>query len=209
MSELTTKGEESSGNVLTSIVNTVTGSADESALPAGFSLYRRKVGGKEQSGTGNTITGEIVAIANGQIPADNTLEFINKYSVISVPVEKKWVGPAAAKATVRLLADGEDTGKKAELSKSNSWKHTFEGLPKYSKSGSVIDYAVAEDPVRGLQLEGHRRRRARLHRDQHLHGQGLGARREEVGRPGGRQGHRAPARRRRGHRQEGRAVEVQ
>lgn len=149
VSELTTKGEESSGNVLASIVNTVTGSADESALPAGFSLYRRKVGGKEQSGTGNTIMGKIVATANGQIPADNTLEFINKYSVISVPVEKKWVGPAAEKATVRLLADGEDTGKKTELSKSNSWKHTFEGLPKYSKSGAVIDYAVAEDPVEG------------------------------------------------------------
>ena len=149
VSELTTKGEESSGNVLTSIVNTVTGSADESALPAGFSLYRRKVGGKEQSGTGNTITGEIVAIANGQIPADNTLEFINKYSVISVPVEKKWVGPAAEKATVRLLADGEDTGKKTELSKSNSWKHTFEGLPKYSKSGSEVRYTVAEDAVEG------------------------------------------------------------
>lgn len=149
VSELTTKGEESSGNVLASIVNTVTGSADESALPAGFSLYRRKVGGKEQSGTGNTITGEIVAIANGQIPADNTLEFINKYSVISVPVEKKWVGPAAEKATVRLLADGEDTGKKTELSKSNSWKHTFEGLPKYSKSGSEVRYTVAEDAVEG------------------------------------------------------------
>ena len=149
VSELTTKGEESSGNVLTSIVNTVTGSADESALPAGFSLYRRKVGGKEQSGTGNTITGEIVAIANGQIPADNTLEFINKYSVISVPVEKKWVGPAAAKATVRLLADGEDTGKSIDLTESNSWKGSFKGLAKYSESGSVIDYAVAEDPVEG------------------------------------------------------------
>ena len=149
VSELTTKGEASSGNVLASIVNTVTGSADESALPAGFSLVSRKAGGKEQLGTGNTITGEIVALANGQIPADNTLEFTNKYSVISVPVEKKWVGPAAEKATVRLLADGEDTGKKTELSKSNSWKHTFEGLPKYSKSGAVIDYAVAEDPVEG------------------------------------------------------------
>lgn len=149
VSELTTKGEASSGNVLASIVNTVTGSADESALPAGFSLVSRKAGGKEQLGTGNTITGEIVALANGQIPADNTLEFTNKYSVVSVPVEKKWVGPAAEKATVRLLADGEDTGEKTELSKSNSWKHTFEGLPKYSKSGSVIDYAVAEDPVEG------------------------------------------------------------
>ena len=68
---------------------------------------------------------------------------------VSVPVEKKWVGPAAEKATVRLLADGKDTGESAELSKSNSWRHTFGGLPKYSKSGSVIGYAVAEDPVEG------------------------------------------------------------
>ena len=68
---------------------------------------------------------------------------------VSVPVEKKWVGPAAEKATVRLLADGKDTGESAELSKSNGWKHSFEGLPKYSKSGSVIGYAVAEDPVEG------------------------------------------------------------
>ena len=68
---------------------------------------------------------------------------------VSVPVEKKWVGPAAEKATVRLLADGKDTGESAELSKSNGWKHTFGGLPKYSKSGSVIGYAVAEDPVEG------------------------------------------------------------
>lgn len=81
VSELTTKGEESSGNVLASIVNTVTGSADESALPAGFSLVRRMVGGEKQSGTGNTITGSIAALVDGKIPASNTLEFINKYSV--------------------------------------------------------------------------------------------------------------------------------
>ena len=149
VSELTTKGEASSGNVLASIVNTVTGSADESALPAGFSLVSRKAGGKEQLGTGNTITGEIVALANGQIPADNTLEFTNKYSVISVPVEKKWVGPAAAKATVRLLADGKPTGDSIELSKANGWKGSFEGLAKYSKSGSEVSYTVAEDAVEG------------------------------------------------------------
>ena len=68
---------------------------------------------------------------------------------VSVPVEKKWVGPAAAKATVRLLADGKDTGESAELSESNNWKHSFEGLAKYSKSGAVIDYTVAEDAVDG------------------------------------------------------------
>lgn len=81
VSELTTKGETSSGNVLASIVNTVTGSADESVLPAGFSLVSRKAGGEEQSGTGNTITGKIVALEDGKIPASNKLEFTNNYSV--------------------------------------------------------------------------------------------------------------------------------
>lgn len=81
VSELTTKGEESSGNVLASIVNTVTGSAGESVLPAGFSLVSRKAGGEERSGTGNTITGKIVALEDGKIPASNKLEFTNNYSV--------------------------------------------------------------------------------------------------------------------------------
>lgn len=68
---------------------------------------------------------------------------------VSVPVEKKWVGPAAERATVRLLADGEDAGQSIELNESNGWKHSFEGLAKYSKSGSAIAYTVAEDPVEG------------------------------------------------------------
>lgn len=89
VSELTTKGEESSGNVLASIVNTVTGSADESVLPAGFSLVNRKVGGKEQPGTGNTITGSIAALVDRKIPASNTLEFINNYSANSVTLKAK------------------------------------------------------------------------------------------------------------------------
>lgn len=89
VSELTTKGEESGGNVLASIVNTVTGSADESVLPAGFSLVKRKVGGEEQSGTGNTIEGKIVALAGGKIPASNKLEFINNYSARSVTLKAK------------------------------------------------------------------------------------------------------------------------
>lgn len=87
VSELTTKGEASNGDVLASIVNAVTGSADESVLPAGFSLVSRKVGGKEQSGTGNAIEGKIVALAGGQIPADNTLEFTNNYSAKPVTLD--------------------------------------------------------------------------------------------------------------------------
>ena len=72
---------------------------------------------------------------------------------VSVPVEKKWVGPAAAKATVRLLADGKDTGKKIDLTESNGWKGSFEGLAKYSKSGSEVHYTVAEDAVEGYSPE--------------------------------------------------------
>lgn len=89
VSELTTKREASNGDILASIVNTVTGSADESVLPAGFSLVNRKVGGKEQSGTGNTITGSIAALVDGKIPASNTLEFINNYSANSVTLKAK------------------------------------------------------------------------------------------------------------------------
>lgn len=87
VSELTTKGEASNGDVLASIVNAVTGSADESVLPAGFSLVSRKAGGEEQLGTGNTITGSIAALVDGKIPASNTLEFINNYSANSVTLE--------------------------------------------------------------------------------------------------------------------------
>lgn len=89
VSELTTKDEESNGNVLANIVNTVTGSADESVLPAGFSLVSRQAGGEEQSGTGNTITGTIDALLGGEIPASNRLEFTNNYSASSVTLEGK------------------------------------------------------------------------------------------------------------------------
>ena len=72
---------------------------------------------------------------------------------VSVPVEKKWVGPAAEKATVRLLADGEDAGQSIELNESNGWKGSFKGLPKYSESGSEVRYTVAEVPVEGYSSE--------------------------------------------------------
>lgn len=87
VSEITTKGEESNGNVLASIVNTVTGSADESVLPAGFRLAHRKAGGQEQSGPGNTITGKIAALEDGKIPASNKLEFTNNYSASRVTLD--------------------------------------------------------------------------------------------------------------------------
>lgn len=102
VSELTTKREASNGDVLASIVNTVTGSAEESVLPAGFSLVSRKAGGEEQSGTGNTIEGKIVALAGGQISADNTLEFTNNYSAKPVTLD------AQNKLGAKKVLEGRD-----------------------------------------------------------------------------------------------------
>lgn len=107
VSELTTKREASNGDVLASIVNTVTGSADESVLPAGFSLVSRKVGGKERSGTGNTIEGKIVALAGGQILADNTLEFTNNYSAKPVTLDAQNRLGAKKVLEGRNWADGD------------------------------------------------------------------------------------------------------
>ena len=70
-------------------------------------------------------------------------------ATVNVPVEKKWVGPAADKATVRLLAGGTDSGKSVELTEANGWKASFEGLAKYDASGAEIEYTVAEDEVAG------------------------------------------------------------
>lgn len=107
VSELTTKDEESSGNVLASIVNTVTGSADESVLPAGFRLVSRRAGGEEQSGTGNTITGTIAALVGGNIPASNKLEFTNNYSASSVTLEAKDALSVEKVLEGRKWADGD------------------------------------------------------------------------------------------------------
>lgn len=107
VSKLTTKREASNGDVLASIVNTVTGSAEESVLPAGFSLVSRKVGGEEQSGTGNTIEGKIVALVDGEIPASNKLEFTNKYSASPVKLDAQNSLSAKKVLEGRDWADGD------------------------------------------------------------------------------------------------------
>lgn len=155
VSELTTKGEESSGNVLASIVNTVTGSAGESVLPAGFSLVSRKAGGEEQSGTGNTITGKIVALEDGKIPASNKLEFTNNYSVNPVKnglsAKKVLEGRNWADGdtfTVQLTADdgvpmpGGAKSKVATVELTNDQPATFGDIT-YTKPGTYT-YTIKE-----------------------------------------------------------------
>ena len=72
---------------------------------------------------------------------------------VNVPVKKEWIGPKAGPVTVRLLADGVDTGKTTTLSDANSWTDTFSGLDKYKADGTAITYTVKEDEVSGYTSE--------------------------------------------------------
>ncbi len=69
----------------------------------------------------------------------------------SVKVIKEWdIGMASADiyqralVTVKLYADGKDTGRTVTLSLKNGWTETFLGLPYENEDGSVIEYTVVE-----------------------------------------------------------------
>ncbi len=72
----------------------------------------------------------------------------------SVTVTKAWVdsndqdGIRPEDIVVKLLADGEDTGKTLVLSEGNSWTDSFTELDKYA-DGEIITYTVQEISVTG------------------------------------------------------------
>ena len=69
----------------------------------------------------------------------------------AVKVTKDWdLGMAThadyekAQVTIRLMADGKDTGRTVTLSLKNNWTDTFKGLPYRDADGKVIEYTVEE-----------------------------------------------------------------
>ena len=72
----------------------------------------------------------------------------------SVTVTKSWVdgndgdGIRPGSVTIRLLANGEDTGRKLTLNADNNWTGSFTGLAKNAE-GKEIVYTVTEDAVKG------------------------------------------------------------
>ncbi len=69
----------------------------------------------------------------------------------SLTVTKAWdVGMAKdasyerAQVTIKLLANGVDTGRTVTLSLKNNWTDTFRGLPYKDNEGNVIQYTVVE-----------------------------------------------------------------
>ncbi len=71
---------------------------------------------------------------------------------IDIPVSKSWVGPKGDSVTVKLKADGVDTGKTVTLSEDNDWKASFTGMPKYTTSGDEITYTLEESDVSGVDV---------------------------------------------------------
>ena len=61
-------------------------------------------------------------------------------------------GIRPASITVKLLADGQDTGKTAVASEATGWTYEFTGLDRY-KDGQAIEYSVVEVPVDGYTSE--------------------------------------------------------
>ncbi|MDU6558898.1 MAG: Cna B-type domain-containing protein, partial [Streptococcus sp.] len=88
------------------------------------------------------------------------LVFTNKYTPAktSVSVKKAWDdkdnqdGKRPSSVTVKLLADGQDTGKTLELNKDNNWSGSFTDLD-VNKAGKAIVYSVVEVTVTGYNSE--------------------------------------------------------
>ena len=61
-----------------------------------------------------------------------------------VKVTKKWEGPEKDSAVIKLLKNGQDSGKTLTLNKAGNWEGTFEDLLKYKADGREIEYDVKE-----------------------------------------------------------------
>ena len=83
---------------------------------------------------------------------DDDFEKLVLMPEINIPVTKVWNdnnnqdGKRATTVTIKLLADGVDTGKTLTLNEANGWKGTFTGLPKKANGVDIV-YTIKEEPV--------------------------------------------------------------
>ena len=83
---------------------------------------------------------------------DDDFEKLVLMPEINIPVAKIWNdnnnqdGKRATAVTIKLLADGVDTGKTLTLNEANGWKGTFTGLPKKANGVDIV-YTIKEEPV--------------------------------------------------------------
>ena len=109
-----------------------------------------------------TIEEVAVAEYESKVTGDATTGYTitNSYTPgkTQVPVKKVWNdannqdGKRPGSVTVKLLADGQDTGKTLELNEGNNWSGSFTDLD-VNKAGKAIVYSVVEVTVTGYNSE--------------------------------------------------------
>jgi len=109
-----------------------------------------------------TVTATVTVVDKGKgaleatVSYDDEKAFENAYTPAKteVSVKKKWDdknnqdGKRPSSITVKLLADGQDTGKTLELTEANGWAGSFKDLDA-DKGGTPIQYTVVEVTVAG------------------------------------------------------------
>ena len=113
-----------------------------------------------------TVTATVTVADKGKgaleatVSYDDEKAFENTYTPAKteVPVKKVWKdennqdGKRPTSVTVKLLADGQDTGKTLELNATNGWAGSFKDLDA-DKGGTPIQYTVVEVTVAGYTSE--------------------------------------------------------
>ena len=129
--------------------------------------YTFKIAEKAGSDTGikydtKTVTATVTVADKGKgaleatVSYDDEKAFENTYTPAKteVPVKKVWKdennqdGKRPTSVTVKLLADGQDTGKTLTLTEANGWAGSFKDLDA-DKGGTPIQYTVVEVTVAG------------------------------------------------------------
>ena len=109
----------------------------------------------ESSGLLFTLYTETTTTSAGPVVGEQAFQVTNtpleSSKVTSLTVHKEWEEPTGdassyedEQVTIRLLADGKDTGRTVTVNRRNGWKATFQGLPYYDDNGKVIAYTVEE-----------------------------------------------------------------
>lgn len=113
-----------------------------------------------------TVTAKVTVVDKGKgaleatVSYDDEKAFENTYTPAKteVSVKKVWKdennqdGKRPSSVTVKLLADGQDTGKTLELTEANGWAGSFKDLDA-DKGGTPIKYTVVEVTVPGYTSE--------------------------------------------------------
>ena len=91
------------------------------------------------------------AVHNADLDMNSeTVNITKEEETLTIPVSNTWDDKDNAgnkrpdSVDIKLLANGEETGKTLALNEENEWKGSFEGLPVKDADGNEIEYTIAD-----------------------------------------------------------------